>query len=346
MNCGSTFPALLWTLLLATWAGQACTTLAEDRAAWMREARWGVMTHYLADWRARVDKTEMSVEAWNELVDHFDVEGLAGQLESVGAGYHILTIGQNSGYYACPNPTYDRLTGIQPSKCSRRDLIGDMARALHKRGIRLIAYLPSGAPGRDAAARAALQAEGAGQRNRDFQLKWEQVIRDWSLRWGTNISGWWFDGCYWPNAMYRSAEPPNFESFAAAARAGNPRSALAFNPGVVDRLISITPHEDYTAGEINDLDRLMIRRLVDGKVDGAQPHVLSFLGAAWGMGAARFSTETVVAHSRKTAALGGMITWDVPVQAKGLVPREFLDQLSAVGQALKPPAQSERPKTP
>jgi hypothetical protein len=221
-----------------------------------------------------------------------------------------------------------------------------MARTLHKRGIRLIAYLLSGAPGQDTAARAALQAEGAGRRNRDFQLKWEHVIRDWSLHWGTNVAGWWFDGCYWPNAMYRSAEPPNFESFAAAARAGNPRSALAFNPGVVDRLISVTPHEDYTAGEINNLDRLMIRRLVDGKVDGAQPHVLSFLGATWGMGAARFSTETVVAHSRKTAALGGMITWDVPVQANGLVPREFLDQLSAVGQALKPRGRSEKPKTP
>jgi hypothetical protein len=339
MKSHSAYPTLFWTLLLAVWAG-ACTTLAEDRATWMREARWGVMTHYLADWRARSDKTEMSVETWNELVDHFDVEGLAEQLQSVGAGYHILTIGQNSGYYACPNPTYDRLTGIQPSKCARRDLIGDMARALQKRGIRLIAYLPSGAPGQDAAARAALQAEGAGRRNRDFQLKWEQVIRDWSLRWGTNISGWWFDGCYWPNAMYRSAAPPNFESFAAAARAGNPRSALAFNPGVVDRLISVTPHEDYTAGEINDLDRLMIRRLVDGKVDGAQPQVLSFLGATWGMGAARFSTETVVAHSRKTAALGGIITWDVPVQANGLVPQQFLDQLSAVGQALKSPGQS------
>jgi hypothetical protein len=176
MKSCSAFPTLLWTLLLAAWAGRPCTTLAEDRAAWMRKARWGVMTHYLADWRARVDKTEMSVETWNELVDHFDVEGLAEQLKSVGAGYHILTIGQNSGYYACPNPTYDRLTGIQPSKCSRRDLIGDMARTLQKRGISLIAYLPSGAPGQDAAARTALRAEGAGRRNRDFQLKWEQVI--------------------------------------------------------------------------------------------------------------------------------------------------------------------------
>lgn len=81
-------------------------------------------------------------------------------------------------------------------------------------------------------------------------------------------------------------------------------------------------------------------------MDGAQPHVLSFLGATWGMGAARFSTETVVAHGRKTAALGGMITWDVPVQSNGLVSREFLEQLSAVGRALKPPGQPEKTRTP
>jgi hypothetical protein len=53
---------------------------AEDRAAWMREAQWGVMNHYLADWKAREWKMQMSVEKWNDLVDHFDVEGLAEQL--------------------------------------------------------------------------------------------------------------------------------------------------------------------------------------------------------------------------------------------------------------------------
>src|SRR5437879_2546943 len=68
-----------------------------NRSAWMQQARFGVMTHYLADWRARVDGEPASVEHWNELVDHFDVEGLADQLKLAGADYHILTIGQNSG---------------------------------------------------------------------------------------------------------------------------------------------------------------------------------------------------------------------------------------------------------
>ncbi len=119
-----------------------------DRIAWMRAAKWGVMTHYLADWQARSNNLQMNVEKWNDMVDHFDVDGLADQIKSVGAGYHILTIGQNSGYFDAPNATYDKLVGIEPSKCSQRDLIGDMADALHKRGLKLIVYLPSGGPWR------------------------------------------------------------------------------------------------------------------------------------------------------------------------------------------------------
>jgi hypothetical protein len=213
----------------------------------------------------------------------------------------------------------------------------DLSRALHKRGIRLIVYLPSGAPAGDRAARTALRWENGPNENREFQRKWESIIADWSRRWGTNVAGWWFDGCYWPNMMYRSKEHPNFESFAAAARAGNPNSAVAFNPGVVPRLISMTPYEDYTAGEISDPTIMTIRRTVDGRLDGKQVHILSYLGRTWGMGEPRFPTEQVITWSTEVGALGGAITWDVPVQAGGTIPPEFIDQLTAIGKALRAP---------
>jgi Alpha-L-fucosidase len=325
---------IIFALSLVFAAGFASMGRAADRAAWMKEAKWGVMTHFLADWRAQVDKEPASVEHWNELIDHFDVEKLAEQLKSVGAGYYLVTIGQNSGYYLAPNPTYDKLTGIKPSKCSRRDLISDLYEPLSKRGIKLMVYLPAGAPGQDRAAGEALEFHRGPNRNREFQEKWEQVIADWSRRWGNKVVGWWFDGCYWPNAMYRSPEPPNYASFAAAARAGNPNSAVAFNPGVIGRLISVSPDEDYTAGEVNEPDKVLIRRVIDGKVDGAQPQVLSFLGATWGKGELRFSTEDVVKHSKRIAQLGGVITWDTPIQKNGVIAPQFIEQLTAVGKAL------------
>ena len=307
-----------------------------DRAAWMREARWGVMNHFLADWIAHAGGETMTVEKWNDLVDHFDVDALADQLASVGAGYYLISIGQNSGYYLSPNATYDKFVGITPSKCSRRDLVADLYRALHKRGIRLMVYLPSNAPNRDEVAKAALDYRTGPYRNREFQIKWQAVIREWSLRWGKKVSGWWFDGCYWPNTMYRSAQPPNFESFAAAARAGNPDAVVAFNPGVVYRTLSLTPEEDYIAGETTLPERWNPAHNFDGKIDGAQIHVLSFLGQRWGQGSPRFSTDQVVAWSERIVASGGVVTWDTPVRSNGTMAPEFVAQLAAIGRALKP----------
>jgi hypothetical protein len=326
--------SFLFSILVTFFITSGFAANTQHRSTWMKEARWGVMTHYLADRRARVDKEEMSVEEWNNLIDHFNVEGLAKQIESVKAGYYLITIGQNSGYYLAPNAAYDRYVEIQPSKCSRRDLVTDLSEALHKRGIRLMVYLPSGAPNSDRTAREALQWQNGPYPNKEFQLKWEQVIREWSTRWGKKVDGWWFDGCYWPNAMYRSDEPPNFASFAAAARAGNPDSVIAFNPGVVPRIISVTPYEDYTAGEINDPNSVEIRRAVDGKIDGVQVHILSFLGQNWSMDPPRFSKEQVVKLSRRITDAGGVITWDVPIQRNGLITQPFIDQLTAVGKEL------------
>ncbi len=316
--------------LLVSWAISAA---AQDRAAWMREARWGVMTHYLADWQSRAHHLDMSVEQWNKLVDGFDAEGIARELQTAGAHYYQISIGQNSGYYLSPNQTYDRLTDIRPGKCSRRDLVADLAAALQKRGIRLMVYLPSGAPAGDHAADAALEWRNGPYRNLEFQRKWEQVIREWSLRWGKKVSGWWFDGCYFPNAMYRSPDPPNFASFAAAARAGNPDAIVAFNPGVVYRILSMTPYEDFTAGEIDKPDLVTIRRSADGKMDGTRIHMLSYLGTTWGMGTPRFAIEDIIKYTRQITAQQGAVTWDVPVQLNGTIAQPFLDQLIALGKA-------------
>ena len=302
-----------------------------ERASWMRKAHWGVMTHYLADWIAKNTGKDMTVARWNNLIDNFDVERLANQIKGTGAGYHLISIGQNSGYYLSPNAIYDRFVGIHPSKCSKRDLIADLYKAHHKNGVRLMVYLPSGGPAQDHVAVEALGWQPGAHRNAEFQIKWQQVIREWSERWGTNVSGWWFDGCYWPNTMYRRSAP-NFATFAAAARAGNPQSAVAFNPGVFHRILSMSPYEDYTAGEIDLPEEIMVRRAEDGNIDGAQLQILSHLGEKWGMGSPRFSTEQVVAWVRKLEDQGGAFTWDVPVTINGRILSLFIDQLTAIGQ--------------
>jgi hypothetical protein len=206
--------------------------------------------------------------------------------------------------------------------------------ALKARGIRLIAYLPSDAPWNDAQATSALEFHPGAHRNAVFLRHWEVVLREWSVRWGDAVSGWFFDGVYQAEAMFLPVEPPNFASFAAAARAGNPHSAVSFSPGVHNPVISLTTQEDFTAGVTEDLAALVVP---SGRVDGAQLHVLSFLGAWWGKaGPPRFSRNELRALSGKVRRVGGAITWDVPLTVAGRLPDDFATLLEEVKTALSP----------
>lgn len=308
----------------------------QNRSDWMR-GKWGVMTHYLAEWQSREHDIAMSPDTWNKMVDNFDVEGLADQIKSTGASYHFLTVAQNSSYFVSPNAAWEKYFSNGTNRASHRDLILDMAKALNKRGIKLIVYSTCSGP-RDTRAYPEVHPIDRDHRNRERMSNWEKVIREYSLRWGTNIAGWWFDGCYEPNELYNFPDAPNFQSFAAAARAGNPNAVIAFNRGVIDRVLSITPFEDYCAGEINDVQTSLIRRATpDGLVDGARIHKLSYLGRTWGMGEPRYTNlnEIVIPWTRKIVDAGGAMTWDAPIQPNGLISEPYLAQLRAIGKAIQ-----------
>jgi len=323
------------------------------RAAWLREAKWGVFFHFLASPASSRETVGMDAAEWNRRINGFDVAGLAQQLEAVGAGYFCITLGQNSGYYLTPNATYDRLVGHEPSRCARRDLVADIAAALKPRGIRTLVYFTSMAPAHDRQAIERLRCTppwdprrvgfkpdsfayqpGVDQRLTDFQRNWEAIIREWSLRWGRDVSGWWIDGVYNADIMYRQKDPPNFQSFADALRAGNPDAIVAFNPGVKVPIIKHAPCEDYTAGEIADALPVASSagwtKPVGGVVDGAQYHIRTFLGDYWGRGKPRFNRDLLVGYTRYINDRNGAITWDVPPSDKGLIPDDFFRLLLAL----------------
>jgi len=313
-------------------------------ATWFRKCGWGAFTHYLTGSKTTADD-------WNRQVDSFDVDRLADELEQAGARYYFITIGQTSGHYCSPNETYDSIVGVSPSKCSRRDLVGDICDALAPRGIKLLVYLASEGPGRDVMARQRLGWLGrhwgemepgqdvvetwSDKRQVAFQENWEAVIREWSTRWGPRVRGWWMDGCWHKDVMYGHPDPPNFASFAAALKAGNPDSIVAFNPAVKVPIISWTEHEDYTAGEIDGA--LPVGDWVgdSSEVGGAQYHILTFLGRSWSTGPPRFPDEMAPAYTRFVVGRGGVITWDVPIETDGRIPEPFVRQLAAIGRGLR-----------
>jgi hypothetical protein len=123
--------------------------------------------------------------------------------------------------------------------------------------------------------------------------------------------------------MYNHPEEPNFASFAAAARSGNPDSIVAFNNGVRTPVISLSEYEDYTAGEINRALPVFDKRFpVTDNIDGKQYHILTFAGERWGVAPLRFSREFIAAYTNEITRRGGVITWDVPVLPSGLLDSE------------------------
>ncbi|MFA6104872.1 MAG: hypothetical protein WCV67_20885 [Victivallaceae bacterium] len=319
-----------------------------NRCEWFRKAGWGIFLHFLASPPGSAAQAEMSVDDWNRQADSVDVGALAKQVAAAGARYCFITIGQNSGFYLAPNQTYDQLVGRTPGRCSERDLADDLQTALAHEGIPLMVYLPSHAPATDRQAvenlactpswdasawqlrpGTYLRKVDVDQRLSLFQRNWEAVIREWSLRWGDNVKGWWFDGCYFADRMYRHNDTPNFYSFADAARAGNPSSIVAFNGGVLPQIASLTPAEDYTAGEITDY--FPLGGDDSGLVNGTQLHILTYLGDSWCRGdQPRFSPELTAEITRRIIQRNGVISWDTPISADGKIPESFIDTLKQI----------------
>jgi len=302
---------------------------------WFKEAKWGAFFHYLAE-----DK--LTADEWNRQVDAFNVEKLAAQLEEARAPYMFITLGQNSGHYCTPNAAYDSFVGITPSKCSERDLVNDLYDALAPKGIKLMLYLPSGAPDRDLIAMEKLKWKNNAGRLAEFQTMWEEVVREWSVRYGKKIGGWWIDGCYFAGKMYNHPEAPNFKSFSQALKAGNPDSLVAFNPGVMIPVESMTEYEDFTAGEISENFPLGnwytddgSLKFIDNPENNVLLQILTFTGKKWGSPELRFPDELVIGYTKFINNIGGIVTWDANIQTGGTIHPDALRQLIALGKAIE-----------
>lgn len=292
---------------------------------WLHEARFGAFMHFLPGDSAALEK-----------VDAFDVDALASQLASAHVRYFVLTLGQNSGFFNSPNATYDRITGYVPGeRCSTRDLPLDLARALSKKNIRLMLYLPCQTPNRDTHAQDAFGlATGPKDQPIDvaFAHKWTEVIGEWSVRYGGRISGWWFDGGY---------QRVGFNDeiaviYREAVKRGNAKSIAAYNPGV--KLIRWVAAEDYTAGELNDpLDEIPSGRWVDG----SQWHALTFVGEKWARREVRYSAQEWTDWAVNVVRKDGVLTldvgpnWDPDAGPIGAISAPQLSLLQDVGRAIE-----------
>jgi hypothetical protein len=218
---------------------------------WFRDAGYGIMAHYLKE----AIVPDGGLAEWNEAVNSFDVEKFAEQAHSANAGYVMFTLGQNSGYYCAPNAAFDKALGIKPGDlCSDRDLPMDLIRALKKYDIPLILYLPCNPPvNNPLVSEKFIYSYKKDSATSQFnQPILEEMIREWSLRYGGDAKGWWFDGLY-PLNNIRSTRMDmslkhNISTNTLAAKAGNKSSIVTYNYGFGKIQVN-TPYCDYSSGE-------------------------------------------------------------------------------------------------
>jgi len=282
---------------------------------WFYNKKWGLFNHLLG----------MNRPDWSDYIDSIDVELIADQIAEVNAGYLFLTILQRGRTLLAPNAAFERVTGYKPGEaCAKRDFIEDMYQALKKRGIDLMLYYTGDGPLDDPQAGSAFGHIHDNEKvTMDFVNKWAEVLREYSVRYGTKVKGWWVDGCY----EWTGYDEPRLKILADAIRAGNPDALIALNNGVLPRVAKYSVSDDYTAGEMTDFTDLPDSRFVDG----VQWHLLSYLGIKnWCAPGCRFTGGYMRDYIKKVNDRGGVVTIDFYMDSDWRIDKDQMETLRAL----------------
>ncbi len=298
--------------------------------------KWGVFTHYLYG-TPSLPETVSGDDDWNRRVDSVDVKKLAQTLHRVGAGYYFITLMQGRKYMLGPNATFDRIAGTKPGEaCSRRDLVLELAHELKRYDIDLYLYYTGDGPYMDdEVAQKFGFAEPRGHVTMDFVSRWAEVLKEYAVRYGELVRGWWIDGCY--DELFGYTQEL-LEPYYDAVKAGNSDAILACNNGVKQELLKWFRREEFTCGEFEDFLYIPKSRFIDG----AQAHILAPLGisknghswCSWAETGCKRSAEHVIDYVKKVNEAGGVVTIDVKIHDDGTFEEDQLELLTRLSEAV------------
>ena len=178
---------------------------------WLQECRYGLMCH----WTSQSFPRRGEPKTYAQAVQDFDVEGFAGQVQETGAGFVVFTTSHAQHFFPAPLESLDR---ILPGRTASRDLVAELAEALHRRGVKLLLYYHLGASSDPAW----LKATGFWETDTSRLFNnWTAIIGEIGRRYGQKLAaGWLDDGAI--SYYYRSAP---WERLATAANhVGAPRN--------------------------------------------------------------------------------------------------------------------------
>ena len=200
-------------------------------AKWLADAQYGLMFQW-GEWGY---PEHGEGKPWPKMIDDFNVEKFADMVQSTGAGYVIWSATWRAYYFPAPIQAIER---IMPERTSKRDLIGELADALNRRGIKLMLYYHCGYGDREWQTRN-FGTNDANQIGTDalFRKNWIAIITEVGERYGSRLAGWFIDEGWYPSP---------FEEQNRALKAGYPGRIVSFNDWVRPRL---TEFEDVEFGE-------------------------------------------------------------------------------------------------
>jgi hypothetical protein len=261
-----------------------------------------------------------------QAVRDLDVNKLAETVKQAGADYFIFSLAQRQ-FFPMPLRAAD---AVMPGRaCAGRDLVRDLADAFTRRGIRFILYYHHGVGDADWARAAGFLSP---DKSRFFGHE-AAILSEIGARYGTKLSGWWFDDRY-------PAQP--FEQLDHAAKTGNANRLVAFNSWIMPKS---TDFQDFWAGEMGgELHQLPSSGTFNdhGPLAGLQPHILIYVDDPWlhgtkdtKIGPPLFTAAQLIDFIRDTNAKGGPVTMNIGVYQDGTFSRETLGELAAIRSAIR-----------
>jgi hypothetical protein len=330
-------------------AGTAGRTLDPD-CAWMLRAKFGIFMHY--QYRILLGRSirtkpqfpeisEMTAAGWNAFVDGFDVNGFAKQMADAKVGWVIFCLDDHYYAWPCaPSEKFDQFTGYAPGeKCSRRDLIGELADALSARGVKLIVYTAMlNGYMKEPKVTTGLLDDGNNRTAPSAQSRARRlaILKEYADRYKDKIAGWWFDGLEL-NSYHD--EPDDWSSIGQIVRAANPDAVIAFSCAKNEEGCMCKGVDNYAAGDTwskQDLDRLTPEHLPPQ--DGVLWHGKIYCGNVYhGQGDANQFNDIKLVNWIKTCnRQRGICTLDWPIDPKTGLLKEFgFEQLKRVSDEVR-----------
>lgn len=254
----------------------------ENKVEWLHQAKYGIFFHFLSG-------GEWTSEEWNAWVDAVDVERVADQAKEIGAGYVIITLGQNQIYACAPNPVIEENWGAYTSK---RDLPMDLYKALEKRGIPMMLYY--------ATDNFHMMPTPDSLKGKPGYEKWVEVAKWYSNHYGDKCKGWWVDGLtdFYPGYCL---------DIHNALKEGNKNALVASGQYELSEFV-------HGHCQPNWERQHKVVKPFYGRWDpdfGIQWQVFQYIGSTWGEASSAWNEQEIVDYVTDVIRGGGVFTFDL-----------------------------------